>query len=100
LRVRESDLKDSALVILGHGTDQNAGSEAPVFQHAGELRRRNLFGDVREAFWKQDPQILKVVPAISARRTFIVPLFVSEGFFSNVVIPRALGLSDQSTVAT
>ena len=31
---------DAALVVLGHGTEQNADSAAAVYQHVAELRRR------------------------------------------------------------
>ena len=84
---------DAALVLLGHGSTQNAESSAPVCQHGAELRRRGLFAAVQEAFWKQEPQIKNVLAAISAPRVFIVPLFISEGYFSEEVIPRELGFS-------
>ena len=82
---------DSALVVLGHGTTLNDQSAAPVFQHAAELRRRNIFREVREAFWKQEPNIKKVLAEISAPRVFIAPLFISEGYFSAEIIPKELG---------
>lgn len=91
---------DAALVVLGHGTEQNAGSAAPVRQHAAELRRRNLFAEVREAFWKQEPQIKKVLADLSTRRVFIAPLFISEGYFSDDVIPRELGFAENSKLKT
>ena len=87
------DFSDAALVLLGHGSTQNAGSAAPVLQHADGLRRRKIFAEVREAFWKQEPQIQKVLPKILAPRVFIVPLFISEGYFSVQMIPRALGFA-------
>ena len=79
------------LVVLGHGTTLNDQSAAPVFQHAAELRRRKIFREVREAFWKQEPQIKKVLAEISAPRIFIAPLFISEGYFSTQIIPQELG---------
>jgi len=82
---------DAALLLVGHGSTQNADSGAPVFHQAAELRRRGLFAVVREGFWKQDPRLLDVVPQISQPRVFIVPIFISEGYFSEEVIPRALG---------
>ena len=91
-RVNREDFSNAALVLLGHGSTQNAGSGAPVFQHAAELRRRGVFAEVREAFWKQAPHIKAVLTAIKAPRVFIVPLFISEGYFSTEVIPRELGL--------
>ena len=92
---------DAALVVLGHGSTQNADSSAPVLQHAAELRRRRLFADVREAFWKQEPQVKQVLAALATPRVFVVPLFISEGYFSDEVIPRELGFpSSASTLNT
>jgi sirohydrochlorin cobaltochelatase len=85
------DFSDAILIVLGHGTVLNAGSAAPVFQHAAELRRRKIFAEVHGAFWKQEPQVKKVLAEISAPRAFIVPLFISEGYFSTEIIPKDLG---------
>ena len=98
--MNNENFSDAALVVLGHGTTQNANSAAPVYQHAAELRRRKIFAGVREAFWKQEPQIKKVLPEISAARVFIVPLFISEGYFSGEVIPRELGFTQNSKFKT
>ena len=77
--MNSDDFSDAALVVLGHGTELNERSAAPVFQHAAELRRRRLFAGVREAFWKQEPQIKTVLAGLSAPRIFIAPLFISDG---------------------
>jgi sirohydrochlorin cobaltochelatase len=89
--VPHDNFSDAALVILGHGSTKNDDSSAPVYQHAAELRKRNLFAEVREAFWKQEPQIKTVLADVSEAKIFIVPLFISEGYFSSEVIPKALG---------
>jgi sirohydrochlorin cobaltochelatase len=98
--VNSENFSEAALVVLGHGTTQNDGSAAPVYQHAAELRRRKIFAEVREAFWKQEPQIKMVLPEISAARVFIVPLFISEGYFSDEVIPRELGFAENLKLKT
>jgi sirohydrochlorin cobaltochelatase len=82
---------DAALVLAGHGSTLNADSAAPAWQHADALRRRHLFAQVREAFWKQEPYVWQVLRGIFAPRVFIVPLFISEGYFTEEVIPRELG---------
>ena len=79
--------------MLGHGTELNEDSAAPVFQHAAELRRRQIFAAVREGFWKQEPQIKKVLREISAPRIFIAPLFITEGYFAADIIPKDLGFN-------
>ena len=90
-RVNSEDFSDAVLVVLGHGTELNDQSAAPVYQHAAELRRRKIFAGVREAFWKQEPQVKKVLAEIAAPRVFIAPLFISEGWFSTEIIPKELG---------
>jgi sirohydrochlorin cobaltochelatase len=89
--VQNEDFSAATLVVLGHGTTLNDQSAAPVFQHAAELRRRKVFREVREAFWKQEPHIKTVLAEIAAPRIFIVPFFISEGYFSTEVIPQELG---------
>lgn len=82
---------DAALILVGHGSTLNADSAAPTHQHADELRRRKIFAQVQESFWKQAPYLAQVLRGIFAKRVFIVPLFISEGYFTEEVIPRELG---------
>jgi sirohydrochlorin cobaltochelatase len=89
--VQNESFSDATLVILGHGTELNAGSAEPAIQHAATLRGRNLFAAVREAFWKQEPQVKFVLASLTTPRVFIVPLFISEGYFSTQIIPKELG---------
>lgn len=90
--VSQENFSDAALVLVGHGSTLNADSAAPTHQHADELRRRKLFGQVVECFWKNEPGVSGVLRGVFARRVFIVPLFISEGYFTEEVIPRELGL--------
>src|SRR3954465_2911392 len=91
------NLSDAALVLVGHGSTLNAESSAPVYQHADELRKRKIFAQVQEAFWKIEPYLAGVLRGVFARRVFIVPLFISEGYFTEEVIPRELGFEVQSS---
>src|SRR5688572_16564695 len=86
------DFSDAALVLVGHGSTLNAESSAPTYQHADELRRRNIFKQVLECFWKIEPAICAVLRGVFAPRVFVVPVFISEGYFTEEVIPRELGL--------
>ena len=88
----QDEFADTALVLIGHGSTLNAESSAPTYQHADELRRRRLFAQVLECFWKLEPNLCAVRRGLSARRVFFVPLFISEGYFTEEVIPRELGL--------
>jgi sirohydrochlorin cobaltochelatase len=86
------EFADSTLIIVGHGSTLNAESSAPTYQHAAELRRRSIFAQVLEAFWKLEPSIAGVLRGAFTPRIFVVPLFISEGYFTDEVIPRELGM--------
>jgi sirohydrochlorin cobaltochelatase len=85
------NFSDAALLLAGHGSTVNADSAAPAWQHAEELRRRNIFAQVQETFWKQEPYLAQVLRGVFAPRVFIVPLFISDGYFTEEVLPRELG---------
>jgi sirohydrochlorin cobaltochelatase len=87
------DFSDAALVLLGHGSTLNADSAASTHQHASELRRRGIFAQVLTGFWKEHPSFCGVLRGVHAARVFVVPLFISEGYFTEEVIPRELGLA-------
>ncbi len=87
----DTDLSDATLVLAGHGSTLNADSAAPTFQHADELRRRGVFAKVVECFWKEHPTFAGVLRGATTPRVFVVPLFISEGYFTEQVIPRELG---------
>jgi sirohydrochlorin cobaltochelatase len=91
-----TDFSDAALILVGHGSTVNADSKAPTCQHAAALRKGKLFAEVHEAFWKEAPFIKDVVSNVSASRIFVVPLFISEGYFTDEAIPRELGFDEAS----
>src|SRR5688572_14416548 len=88
---------DATLILIGHGSTLNAESAAPTYQHAEALRKRGIFADVLEAFWKQEPCIAGVLRGAFTPRVFVVPLFISDGYFTEEVIPRELGMSKKGT---
>lgn len=83
---------DSALILLGHGSTVNPDSSAPTFLHADEIRRRGIFGEVACAFWKEEPGFRQVLYMVESPEVYIVPNFISEGYFTQRIIPRELGL--------
>jgi sirohydrochlorin cobaltochelatase len=86
-------LRDAALLLLGHGSTLNADSSAPTYQHAEEIRRRGIFADVQVAFWKEEPNFRQALRQTGCARVFVVPNFISSGYFTEQVIPRELGLT-------
>src|SRR5947209_19411457 len=84
---------DSTLLIVGHGSTVNPDSSAPTWTHAREIRRRGIFADVQCAFWKEEPSLrdARFFFADGAiKEVLVVPNFISEGYFTQTVIPREL----------
>jgi sirohydrochlorin cobaltochelatase len=90
----------SALLIVGHGSTVNPASSTPTLRHAASIRERGIFVDVGCCFWKEEPSLRDALlffrdPAI--REVYVVPNFISEGYFTRTVIPRELELSGPET---
>jgi len=90
----------SALLIVGHGSTVNPDSSAPTLKHAANIRRRGIFAEVACGFWKEEPSLRDSLfffrdPAI--RDVYVVPNFISEGYFTRTVIPRELELIGPET---
>lgn len=95
-----SDRANSALLIVAHGSTVNPDSSAPTLAHAAEIRRRKIFADVGCAFWKEEPSLrdaLFLFDPESIREVCVVPNFISEGYFTQTVIPRELELNGPTT---
>jgi sirohydrochlorin cobaltochelatase len=90
----------TALLIAAHGSTVNPDSSAPTLAHAAAIRRRNVFADVECAFWKEEPSLrdaLCLFDPESIREVCVVPNFISEGYFTQTVVPRELELNGRST---
>ncbi len=85
------------LVLVGHGSHLHPGSSEAIHRHAGALRRDPAFDRVRAGFWKEEPPLCRVLDAETADRITIVPLFMSEGYFTGTVIPREMRLAGAVT---
>jgi len=86
-------------LIVGHGSTENPDSSAPYFDHAAEIRRRGLFAEVHCCFWKEEPSMREAHYLMDSDVVYVVPDFISEGYFTQDVIPRELGLSGPSSRA-
>lgn len=87
----------SALLIVGHGSTENPDSSKPYFDHADEIRSRGLFAEVHCCFWKEEPSMREALYMIDSDEIYVVPDFISEGYFTQEVIPRELQLSGPTT---
>ncbi len=86
-----------ALVIVGHGSHLNEDSSLPVYEHAEHIRQTGDYDEVVECFWKEEPSMRHVLDTVESDEVYIVPAFISEGYFTQQVIPREFGLEGPVT---
>jgi len=90
----------TALLIVAHGSTVNPDSSVPTLAHAAEIRRRKIFADVGCAFWKEEPSLRDAIFLFdpeSIRQVYVLPNFISEGYFTQTVVPRELELNGRIT---
>lgn len=92
------NLSHAALFIAGHGSTENPDSSIPYFDHADELRKRNVFAEVHCIFWKEEPSFREAWYLTDCEEIYLVPDFISEGYFTQDVIPRELELNGATTI--
>jgi len=81
-----------SLVIVAHGSHLNPDSATPTHTHADTIRATGAFDEVRTGFWKEEPSLREVLRTTNGDDIYVVPLFISEGYFTERVIPRELRL--------
>ncbi len=90
-------LHECALLIVGHGSTENPDSSTPYYNHADEIRKRSIFAEVHCCFWKEEPSMREALYMIDAKEIYVVPDFISEGYFTTEVIPRELEMDGPIT---
>lgn len=87
----------SALVLAGHGSHLNARSSEAVRAHARALAGDGDWDEVLVAFWKEEPSLSRALDGCSASEVTVVPVFMSEGYFTSEVIPAEMDLDGPVT---
>jgi sirohydrochlorin cobaltochelatase len=91
---------DAALLIVGHGSTVNPDSSRPSLDQGAVIRERGIFREVGCCFWKEEPSLrdaLLFFDEPEIREVYVVPNFISEGYFTQTVIPRELELKGRLT---
>ena len=89
-------MKDTALVILGHGSSKHANSSIPCRLHADTIRRMDIFHSIHCGFLKETPFIEECLNYVDAEKVIIMPNFLAEGYYTKKIIPEKLGLSEKN----
>lgn len=86
-----------ALVVMGHGTPKNPASGINVYLQAERLRQAHPREEIVTTFIDESPFVTEVWALCQARRIFVVPLFIGDGWHVTETIPEDLGLvNDQA----
>lgn len=88
----------TTLVLVGHGSHLNANSSAPIRALATEMRSRGAFAEVRTGYWKEEPALSRCLDGCIDSEVVVVPVFISNGYFTKTVIPREMRLEGPETV--
>jgi sirohydrochlorin cobaltochelatase len=90
-------LKDTTLIIAGHGSSKSPNMARPARKHAERIQEMDLFGDVLTAFWKEDVNLNEVMDHVKTSEVVVVPNLACSGHINKVVIPREMGLTGDET---
>jgi sirohydrochlorin cobaltochelatase len=79
-----------SIIIVGHGSSTDSTAEDAVLEHAITLRQSHRFGNVLTHFVQKGRNL----PALPEGEIFLLPFFMSNGFFVQKRIPDLFDLID------
>lgn len=88
-----------AIVLVGHGSARHPESAAPIHALADSMGARWPGIEASAVFMKQAPFLDQALSGIAASRVAIVPVFAGKGYYTDQMIPRAMGLTGAVTVS-
>ncbi len=83
-------MRRCALILAAHGSRALPSTNRLVSECSDRFRNMGLFDEVTAAFHRGEPAFAAVLDHLSADEVTVVPLMSSEGYFSQVVLPREL----------
>ena len=64
---------------------------------ADAIRQRGLFDEVLAAFWREEPHMSRALDMVRSDDVFVIPYFISNGYFTEQIIPRELKITGRLT---
>jgi sirohydrochlorin cobaltochelatase len=95
--MQDVDFSSDALILAGHGSTVNTDSSTPIWAQAERIKAMRRFREVHVGLWKEAPSFREALEACRPRRIFIAPIFTSQGYFTQEVLPREFGLEGRVT---
>lgn len=86
-----------AVLLVGHGSARHPDSAAPIHALAEALRLRGPWTEIAATFMKQAPFLTEALDLVQADEVVIVPVFAGKGYYTDRLIPQAMGLTGSVT---
>jgi len=87
----------TAVILVGHGSARHPESAEPIHALAEALKARMPATEVAAVFMKQAPHLDQALDLVAAERVVVVPVFAGKGYYTDVLIPREMGLDGPIT---
>lgn len=86
-----------AVLVVGHGSHFDINSSKPLWSHVDALRTSGRYAEVGGALWKEEPSLARGLDPFVSTDVTVVPLFMSDGYFAQEVVPREMRLTGPIT---
>jgi sirohydrochlorin cobaltochelatase len=83
-------MSHKGLVLAAHGSRTDSAVNQRINDLAASIEARGRFDEVRAAFHQGSPTFAEVLDQMTATAVRVVPVMTSEGYYSDVVVPREL----------
>ena len=90
---RQPKPAETALFVVGHGTERTSASRTAVEHQVRAIRARPLYAEVHAAFMEVRPNLSECYTLAQARHLVVVPFFISDGLHVVEDLPVLLGES-------
>ncbi len=84
-----------SIVLIGHGSSNDQAAETALKEHAITLRQSNRYGTVLCHFLASD----EPVPDLPMGEVYLLPFFMSDGYFVQQKIPDIFGLQNGEVIS-
>jgi sirohydrochlorin cobaltochelatase len=86
------DPVQTAVAVIGHGTQRNPESRLTTRQQAEYIRQQGLVAQVVDVYLDDEPSIPRIYETTDAANVIAVPFFLADGSHTTMDVPEALGI--------
>jgi sirohydrochlorin cobaltochelatase len=87
------------LLLAAHGERRTDATNASVARLAASLAREGVAAEIGIGFIKGTPTVDEAINALSARHIVVYPMFLSDGYFTRVALPRLVAQAQREDLS-